>query len=86
MACFLDLSLVATNERKLPMDRHCGHCGKTLENVSLSRFYFEDDSWLCVECFGTRKARRHMAIRAFPTRHLRPGRHVSPSDPFFDRL
>jgi hypothetical protein len=34
------------------MERHCGHCEKTLENDSLSRFYFEDDSWLCVDCFG----------------------------------
>ncbi len=42
--------------KELPMDRHCGLCGKTHESVSLARFYFEDDSWLCLECFGTKES------------------------------
>jgi len=37
------------------MERHCGHCGKELKNETPSRFYFEDDSWLCLECFGTER-------------------------------
>lgn len=38
------------------MDRHCGQCGKTLTGSTPSRFYFEDDSWLCTDCFGSETA------------------------------
>jgi recombinational DNA repair protein (RecF pathway) len=33
---------------------HCSHCGKTLVNLHNARFYFEDDSWLCDDCFGVK--------------------------------
>ena len=43
----------ATAERDATMNtQQCGQCGETLKDVTLARFFFEDDSWLCEDCFA----------------------------------
>jgi hypothetical protein len=45
----------------------CWQCGKMLHDTSHARFYFEDDSWLCADCFSIEEE------TAFPN-------HVDPPD------
>ncbi len=30
----------------------CGQCGKAVNHDQRARYYFEDDSWLCCDCFA----------------------------------
>ncbi len=32
--------------------KECGQCGKEVNHDKRARYYFEDDTWVCCDCFA----------------------------------